>query len=37
VIAWLIRFLCRHSFKPFVIYRIALGALVLGWYFLRAR
>ncbi|HEV2383156.1 MAG TPA: undecaprenyl-diphosphatase UppP [Terriglobia bacterium] len=37
VIAWLIRFLSRHTFKPFVIYRIALGVLVLGWYFLRAR
>jgi undecaprenyl-diphosphatase len=37
VIAWLIRFLSRHTFKPFVIYRLALGAFVLGWYFLRVR
>ncbi|HEY6291953.1 MAG TPA: undecaprenyl-diphosphatase UppP [Terriglobia bacterium] len=34
VIAWFIRRLSRHTFKPFVIYRIALGAFVLGWYFL---
>jgi len=33
VIAWLIRYLSRHTFKPFVIYRIALGIVVLGWYF----
>lgn len=37
VIAWLIRYLSRHTFKPFVIYRLALGAVVLGSYFLRAR
>jgi undecaprenyl-diphosphatase len=28
-IAWLLRFLGRHSFTPFVIYRIGIGALVL--------
>ena len=33
VIAWLIRFLTRHTFKPFVLYRLALGVVVLGWYF----
>ena len=37
VIAWLIRYLSRHTFKAFVIYRLALGALVLGWYFFRGR
>jgi undecaprenyl-diphosphatase len=30
VIAWLIRFLERGTFKPFVIYRFALGLFVLG-------
>lgn len=35
VIAWLIRFLSRHTFKPFVIYRLALGVVVLGSFFLR--
>jgi undecaprenyl-diphosphatase len=29
-IAWLLRFLVKHSFTSFVIYRIALGALVIG-------
>ncbi len=29
VIAWLLRYLRTHSFLPFVIYRVALGALVL--------
>ena len=29
VIAWLLRYLARGSFVPFVVYRIALGALVL--------
>jgi undecaprenyl-diphosphatase len=37
VIAWLIRYLSRHTFKPFVIYRLALGVFVLGWYFLHSR
>jgi len=37
VIAWLIRFLSHRSFKVFVIYRIALGVIVLaaGWGLLR--
>ncbi len=30
VISWLLRYLQRGSFLPFVVYRIALGALVLG-------
>lgn len=30
VIAWLLRYLDRGSFTPFVVYRIVLGALVLG-------
>ncbi|SFK72931.1 undecaprenyl-diphosphate phosphatase [Geodermatophilus ruber] len=30
VIAWLLRYLDRGSFTPFVVYRIALGALILG-------
>ena len=37
VIAWLLRFLSRRTFKPFVIYRLALGVLVLGWYFVGKR
>jgi undecaprenyl-diphosphatase len=37
VIAWLMRFLSRHTFQPFVIYRLALGVFVLAWYFLRVR
>jgi len=37
VIAWLIRFLSHRSFKVFVVYRIALGVIVLaaGWGLLR--
>ncbi len=33
VIAWLIRYLERRTFKPFIIYRLALGVIVLalGW------
>ena len=30
VIAWLLRYLRTHSYLPFVIYRVALGMLVLG-------
>jgi undecaprenyl-diphosphatase len=30
VIAWLIRFITNRSFAPFIVYRIALGALVLA-------
>ncbi|MCW2699877.1 MAG: uppP [Blastococcus sp.] len=30
VIAWLLRYLARGSFTPFVVYRIALGVLVLA-------
>jgi undecaprenyl-diphosphatase len=29
VIAWLMRFITTHSFLPFVVYRLALGALIL--------
>ncbi|HUW17515.1 MAG TPA: undecaprenyl-diphosphate phosphatase, partial [Actinomycetes bacterium] len=29
VIGWLLRYLRTHSFLPFVVYRVALGALVL--------
>jgi undecaprenyl-diphosphatase len=29
VIAWLIRYVSTNSYMPFVIYRIALGTLVL--------
>ncbi len=33
VIAWLIRYLERRTFKPFIVYRMALGVIVLalGW------
>jgi undecaprenyl-diphosphatase len=30
VIAWLLRYLDRGSFTPFVVYRVLLGLLVLG-------
>ena len=30
VIAWLLRYLNRGSFTPFVVYRIVLGLLVLA-------
>ena len=30
VIAWLIRYLERGTFKPFIVYRLALGVVVLG-------
>ena len=30
VISWLIRFVTNRSFAPFIVYRIALGALVLA-------
>jgi undecaprenyl-diphosphatase len=30
VIAWLLRYLARGSFTPFVVYRIVLGVLVLA-------
>ncbi|MER7007300.1 undecaprenyl-diphosphate phosphatase [Dactylosporangium sp. NPDC000555] len=30
VIAWFLRYISTHSFVPFVIYRVALGALVIG-------
>lgn len=30
VIAWLLRYISTHDFTPFVIYRIALGVVVLG-------
>jgi undecaprenyl-diphosphatase len=29
VIAWLLRYVTRRSFAPFVIYRISLGALLI--------
>jgi undecaprenyl-diphosphatase len=35
VIGWLIRYLGSRTFKPFVIYRLALGVFVLAWFFLR--
>ena len=31
VIAWLLRYLDRGSFTPFVVYRIVVGGLILGW------
>ena len=35
VIGWLIRFLGTRTFKPFVVYRLALGLFVLASFFLR--
>ena len=29
-IAWLLRFVARHSFNSFVVYRIVVGVLLLG-------
>jgi undecaprenyl-diphosphatase len=29
-IAWLLKFVARHSFNAFVVYRIIIGVLVLG-------
>jgi undecaprenyl-diphosphatase len=37
VIAWLIRYLSRSTFKPFIYYRLALGVVVLGWFLMRGR
>jgi undecaprenyl-diphosphatase len=37
VIGWLIRYLGSRTFKPFVVYRLALGIFVLAWFFLRPR
>jgi len=36
VIAWLIRYLERRTFTVFIVYRLALGAVVLAWWALRA-
>jgi undecaprenyl-diphosphatase len=30
VIAWLLRYLTRGSFTPFVVYRVVVGLVVLG-------
>ncbi len=35
VIAWLIHYLQTRTFKPFIIYRITLGVLVLALYFIK--
>jgi undecaprenyl-diphosphatase len=35
VIRALMDFVRKHSFAPFGIYRIVLGAVVLGWFLLR--
>lgn len=35
VIAWFMAWVTRHGFAPFAIYRIVVGALVLGWVFSR--
>ena len=29
-VAWLLRFVARHSFRLFIVYRVALGLLLLG-------
>ncbi|HXJ91909.1 MAG TPA: undecaprenyl-diphosphatase UppP [Terriglobia bacterium] len=34
VIAWFIRYLSRNTFKPFIYYRLTLGVVVLGWFFM---
>lgn len=35
VIAWLIRYLQTHTFKVFIVYRVALGIAVLALYFIK--
>ncbi|MGL4368403.1 MAG: undecaprenyl-diphosphate phosphatase, partial [Spirochaetota bacterium] len=35
VVAWLMKFIQNHNFIPFGIYRIILGAAVLGYFILR--
>ena len=35
VIAWFMAWVTRHGFAPFAIYRIVVGAIVLGWVFSR--
>ncbi len=32
VISWLMKYIQRHSFNVFVIYRLILGLVILGWY-----
>jgi undecaprenyl-diphosphatase len=29
VIAWFLRFIATHTFTPFVVYRVALGAMII--------
>ena len=31
VIGWLLRYIASHDFKPFGVYRIVVGLLVLAW------
>lgn len=35
VIAWFMAWVTRHGFAPFAIYRIVVGAMLLGWVFSR--
>lgn len=37
VVGWLLRYVSRHTFQPFGYYRIAIGAALLFWSFLRLR
>lgn len=30
-VAWLLRYISRHNFRPFAYYRIAIGAVILVW------
>jgi undecaprenyl-diphosphatase len=34
VIRWLLRYISTHDFKPFGVYRIVLGVLVIAWFYL---
>jgi undecaprenyl-diphosphatase len=36
VIAWLLKFVRQHTFYPFVIYRVAVGAFIIAWIWSRA-
>jgi len=33
-VSWLLRYIARHNFKPFAMYRIVVGIVILGAVFL---
>jgi len=34
-VGWLLRYIARHNFTPFALYRIGFGLLVLAWFTMR--